>query len=282
MTLAQALARAMALGLERLDAQLLLLHAVGRLQHERAWLLAHDQDLLTTAQAESYEALSARRLRGEPLAYLVGEKEFFGLMLAVDPRVLVPRPDTETLVDWALQVLSGQQTPAVADLGTGSGAIALAIQHQCPHARVQGIDRSLEALAVARANGDRLGLQVDWRQGDWLAGVDGVQDLIVSNPPYIRPDDPHLASLTHEPLSALAAGEQGLQDLRAISAAAPASLKPGGWLLLEHGWDQAAPVRTLLAAAGFEAIGSRRDLAGIERCTGGRWPEQGPRPSGSR
>jgi len=271
MTLAQALARATALGLARLDAQLLLLHASGRGQNERAWLLAHDQDALSDPQAQAYEALCARRLRGEPLAYLVGEKEFFGLMLAVDDRVLVPRPDTETLVEWALQVLAGYEAPAVIDLGTGSGAIALALKHQRADARVEAVDRSEAALAVARANGERLGLAVAWRSGHWLAEANGGYDLVVSNPPYIRADDPHLRALTHEPLTALAAGDDGLQDLRAIVAAAPDHLAPGGWLLLEHGWDQAEPVHTLLAAAGFEDIGSRQDLAGIARCSGGRW-----------
>lgn len=275
-TLAQALARATALGLARLDAQLLLLHASGRQQDERAWLLAHDQDALSDPQAQAYEALCARRLRGEPLAYLVGEKEFFGLMLAVDDRVLVPRPDTETLVEWALQVLANREAPHVIDLGTGSGAIALALKQQRTDACIEAVDRSDAALAVARANGERLGLAVAWRSGHWLAGAARGYDLVVSNPPYIRADDPHLRALTHEPLNALAAGDDGLQDLRAIVAAAPAHLAPGGWLLLEHGWDQAAPVRALLAAAGFNDIGSRQDLAGIERCSGGRW---GGRPA---
>jgi release factor glutamine methyltransferase len=201
----------------------------------------------------------------------VGEKEFFGLMLAVDDRVLVPRPDTETLVEWALQVLAGRQAPAVIDLGTGSGAIALALKHQRADARIEAVDRSEAALVVARANGERLGLAVAWRSGHWLAGASQGYDLVVSNPPYIRADDPHLRALTHEPLAALAAGDDGLHDLRSIVAAAPAHLAPGGWLLLEHGWDQAEPVRALLAAAGFEDIGSRQDLAGIARCSGGRW-----------
>ena len=270
MTLAQALARALALGLDRLDAQLLLLHAVGRTQHERAWLLAHDQDVVSEAHAQSFQALCARRLRGEPLAYLVGHKEFFGLLLAVDHRVLVPRPDTETLVDWALDMLQGRSEPAVVDLGTGSGAIALALKHQRPDTRVQAVDCSQEALAVARANGERLGLQVTWRHGVWLTGVDTGLDLIVSNPPYIRADDPHLPALTSEPQSALVAGEDGLRDLRAIVSQAPAHLAPGGWLLLEHGWDQASLVRALLAQAGLRDVTSRRDLAGIERCSGAR------------
>ncbi len=277
-TLGAALAQALAQGLDRLDAQLLLLHALGRGQQERAWLLAHDQDPLTGAQREAHEALCARRLRGEPLAYLVGEKEFFGLMLAVDARVLVPRPDTETLVEWSLQVLADRQAPAVIDLGTGSGAIALAIKHRRVDARVEAVDRSEAALAVARANGERLGLDVAWRCGHWLEGAGSGYDLVVSNPPYIRAGDPHLQALTYEPLTALAAGGDGLQDLRAIVAAAPAHLAPGGWLLLEHGWDQAAPVRALLEGAGYTEVGSRKDLAGIERCSGGRWNggRQGP------
>lgn len=270
-TLAQALARAIARGLERLDAQLLLLHTLGRGQHERAWLLAHDRDHLPEVDARVYDDLCARRLRGEPLAYLVGEKEFFGLRLAVDARVLVPRPDTETLVEWALEVLAGCESPAVIDLGTGSGAIALALKHRRADARVEAVDRSQDALTVARANGERLGLDVAWRSGHWLGGAGTGYDLVVSNPPYIQVGDPHLQALTHEPLEALAAGEDGLQDLRAIVASAPAHLAPGGWLLLEHGWHQAAPVRALLAAAGFTEVGSRRDLAGIERCSGGRW-----------
>ncbi len=275
-TLAQALSRATALGLARLDAQLLLLHASGRGQSERAWLLAHDQDALADPQAQAYEALCARRLRGEPLAYLVGEKEFFGLMLTVADRVLVPRPDTETLVEWALQVLVGREAPHIIDLGTGSGAIALALKQQRPDARIEAVDRSEAALAVARANGERLGLAVAWRSGHWLENAGLGYDLVVSNPPYIRADDPHLRALAHEPLTALAAGDDGLHDLRAIVAAAPDHLAPGGWLLLEHGWDQAEPVRALLAAAGFDEVGSRQDLAGIARCSGGRW---GGRPA---
>lgn len=291
MTLAQALARAATLGLQRLDAQLLLLHALGRGPHERAWLLAHDTDPLPEEDASVYEALCARRQRGEPVAYLVGHKEFFGLDLQVDARVLVPRPDTETLVEWALEVLqalcnarpdeagtsangaSGAgPCPEVIDLGTGSGAIALALKHRCPQARVLAVDASPGALAVARENARRLGLDIDWCEGSWLDGAPQGLSLIVSNPPYIAQDDPHLAALTHEPLSALAAGPDGLQDIRQIVNAAGAHLRPGGWLLLEHGWDQAGAVRALLTQAGFAQVQSRTDLAGIERCTGGQWP----------
>lgn len=305
MTLAQALSWAQAMRLDRLDAQLLLLHALGRGEGERAWLLAHDTDRLPAELQARYEALCRRRLAGEPVAYLLGRKEFWGLELAVDARVLVPRPDTETLVAWALEVLDGaaplaeaqaassaQASPAapdaaagasprVIDLGTGSGAIALALAHARPDLRVEAVDRSADALAVARANAQRLGLQVDLRQARWLEGAPTGIDLIVSNPPYIAERDPHLGALTHEPLIALVAGADGLDDLRTIVAEAPAHLVPGGWLLLEHGWDQAEAVRALLAQAGFAAVQSRQDLAGHARCSGGRWPGKTAGAAGS-
>ncbi len=185
--------------------------------------------------------------------------------------MLVPRPDTETLVDWALDVLAGRPAPAMLDLGTGSGAIALALQHARPDATVDAIDASAGALAVARANAGRLGLPVRFAQGDWLRGAARGYALIVSNPPYIAAGDTHLAALRHEPLEALAAGPDGLDDLRRIVQDAPAHLADGGWLLLEHGHDQAAAVRGLLAARGFDAVQSRDDLAGIARCSGGVW-----------
>ena len=274
MTLRQALAQAAAIGLARLDAQLLLLHALGRPAADRAWLIAHDDDTLGAAESQRYDALCRRRADDEPVAYLTGEKEFFGLPLAVDARVLVPRPDTEILVEWALDVLRDVPSPRVVDLGTGSGAIALAIQSRRPDAQVEAVDRSADALAVARGNAERLGLQVSFRQGSWLEGA-GAYDLVVSNPPYVAAADPHLQSLRHEPLSALAAGGDGLDDLRAIIAAAPAHLWPGGWLLLEHGHDQADAVRKLLEATGYVAVTSRDDLAGIARCSGGRRLELG-------
>jgi release factor glutamine methyltransferase len=272
--LAEALSAAAALGLERLDAQLLLLHVLGRPASDRAWLLAHDTDALPPGAQEAFGQLAQRRAAGEPVAYLTGTREFFGLPLAVDARVLVPRPDTETLVEWSLDVLAGRDAPAVVDLGTGSGAIALAIQSMLPDARVEAVDRSGDALAVARANAYRLGLPVHFRHASWLEGA-GRYDLIVSNPPYVAADDPHLPALRHEPREALAAGADGLADLRRIVADAPAHLAPGGWLLLEHGWDQAEAVRGLLAAAGFVEIASRADLAGILRCSGGRRLELG-------
>ena len=272
MTLQQALTTALAQGLARIDAQMLLLHTLGRASDDRAWLITHDTDTLDPAVQERFEALCQRRLAGEPVAYLTGTKAFYGLELQVDARVLDPRPDTETLVDWALEVLDGHPAPRLLDLGTGSGAIALALQHQRPDASVLAVDASEDALAVARANATRLGLAVQFRHGQWMEGLEGVFDAIVSNPPYIPAADPHLAALTHEPLQALASGADGLEDIRAIVAQAPAHLKPGGWLLLEHGWDQAPAVRTLLHSAGLEQVQGRKDLAGIVRCSGGRWP----------
>jgi release factor glutamine methyltransferase len=278
MTIAQALAAAAALGLERLDAQLLLLHVLGRGDAGRAWLLAHDEDSVAAGQQTQFLSLCERRAAGEPLAYLVGHKEFFGLELAVDPRVLVPRPDTETLVEWALAVIAsqaGNDAPSIIDLGTGSGAIALAVKKHCPHARVDAVDVSEGALEVAAANARALSLGVGFHRSSWLADVQGRYDLILSNPPYVAAADPHLAALSHEPASALVSGADGLHDIRTIIAQASAHLRPGGWLLLEHGWDQAPAVRHLLAAAGFVAVASRKDLAGIERCSGGQWLELG-------
>ncbi len=271
-TLAQALAQAHTLGLARIDAQLLLLHAVGRPDAGRAWLLAHDTDAMDEAVHAQFIAMCQRRLAGEPVAYLTGRKEFYGLPLQVDARVLDPRPDTETLVDWALEVIAPLASPRVVDLGTGSGAIALALQSQRTDAQVLAVDASTDALAVAQANAERLGLPVQFQPANWLAGVEGLFDAIVSNPPYIPSADPHLAALTHEPLQALASGADGLEDIRTIVAQAPAHLQPGGWLLLEHGYDQAEAVQALLATQGFTQVQSRNDLAGIARCTGGQWP----------
>ncbi|HRL95652.1 MAG TPA: peptide chain release factor N(5)-glutamine methyltransferase [Comamonas denitrificans] len=272
LTIAQALRQAQQAGLERIDAQLLLLHLLGH--NSRAWLLTHDDQLLTPAQAQQYAALCAQRLDAVPVAYLTGCKEFFGLPLQVDARVLDPRPDTEILVEWALEHMAPHTPCRVADLGTGSGAIALALQHQRPQASVTAVDVSADALAVAQANAQRLQLPVRFIQGAWLSRVDGVFDLIVSNPPYIRQDDPHMAALRHEPRQALTSGADGLDDIRTIAAQAPAHLHPGGWLLLEHGWDQAEAVQTLLRQAGFAHVSSRQDLAGQWRCTGGQWLNQ--------
>lgn len=277
--LRQALAAAQQQGLARIDAQLLLLHCLGREPGDRAWLLTHDTDPLPPAVAERFADLCQRRTAGEPVAYLTGRKAFYGLELQIDARVLDPRPDTETLVDWALDVVRPLPQPRLADLGTGSGAIALALKTQRPEAEIWAVDLSADALAVARANAERLGLPLHFAQGSWLQGLPaeaGPFDVLVSNPPYIRADDPHLAALTHEPLSALASGTDGLDDLRTLIAQAPARLVPGGWLLLEHGWDQAEAVRALLNAAGFAAVQSRQDLAGHARCSGGQWPVPAP------
>jgi release factor glutamine methyltransferase len=275
MTIAQALAEAARQGLARLDAQLLLLQSLGRPQGDRAWLISHDGDALAPPTLSTFEQLCRRRMAGEPVAYLVGHKEFFGLDLLVDARVLVPRPDTEVLVEWALAVLSDRSAPKVIDLGSGSGAIALAIKHVRPDAGVTAVDASEDALQVTRANAARLGIGIDCARGHWLGTVSQRFDLIVSNPPYVAQDDPHLEALGHEPRMALASGRDGLDDIRQIVAQAPSHLEPGGWLLLEHGWDQAAAVRALLDEAGFAQVSSRRDLAGIERCSGGRWLEHG-------
>jgi len=270
-TVAQALAAAVARGVDRLDAQLLLLHALGRAPHDRAWLLAHDTDAIAGTAWASLSAQLSRRLAGEPVAYLLGEKEFHGLRLHVDARVLVPRPDTETLVDWALQCLEGREKPRVLDLGTGSGAIALALQHARADARVDAVDASADALAVAKANAQRLGLPVGFSQAHWLDGAASGYAVIASNPPYIAAGDPHLPALRHEPASALVAGADGLDDIRQIVRDGPSHLAEGGWLLLEHGHDQAPAVRRLLEARGFAEVQSRVDLAGIQRCSGGVW-----------
>jgi release factor glutamine methyltransferase len=255
---------------------MLLLHSLQRPLHDRAWLMAHDNDTLTAEQSTAWQDALQRRLSGEPVAYITGRKDFFGLNLAVDARVLDPRPDTETLVEWALDCLPETGSPRILDLGTGSGAVALALQHTRPDAKVWAVDASEDALAVARANAARLHLGVQFIASNWLKAVDvqrtGRFDLIVSNPPYVAEGDPHLAALRHEPLQALTSGPDGLDDIRQIIAQAPDCLAPGGWLLLEHGWDQAAAVRDLLNESGFVLVQSRRDLAGMERCTGATWP----------
>ena len=263
-----ALRQAAAAGLDRLDAQLLLAEVLGR---PRSWLFAHGDAALTPPQAAHFAGWVARRAAGEPFAYLVGRKEFHGLALDVGPAVLVPRPDTETLVDWALDLLPADRPVQVADLGTGSGAIALALKHARAHALVTATDLSAEALAVAAGNARRLQLDVAFAEGPWWAPLAGRKfDLVVSNPPYIAGGDPHLAALAHEPALALTPGGDGLDAYRAIVAGAAAHLLPGGWLLFEHGHDQAGAVAALLHAAGFDTVATRADLAGVPRCTGGR------------
>jgi release factor glutamine methyltransferase len=269
-TIAQAMAQAKALGLARLDAQLLLSH---HLQRPRPWLLAHDDAVLSPALHAKFLLHCRQRLDDVPLAYLLGEREFFGLALKVNPAVLVPRPDTETLVEWALDILRATPKPKVLDLGTGSGAIALALACTLPSASICATDASSAALAVAQANGLRLGLAVDWRLGSWWEAVpqSDAFDVVVSNPPYIAAGDTHLPSLRHEPRMALTPEGNGLSALHSIVQGALAHLRPQGWLLLEHGADQADAVASMLNAAGFSQVMSRRDLAGHRRCTGGQW-----------
>ena len=277
LTLAQALVHASAQAVDRLDAQLLMLKVLMREQTERAWLIAHDDQLLTPNQWREFEQLLLSRSQGQPLAYLVGEKEFFGLTLNVSAHVLIPRPDTETLVEWALNTVkfSCLQAPTVVDLGTGSGAVALAIKANAQHAQVTALDLNPEALALARLNGQRLQLDVHWMESNWLQGIQGPQtggfDVVVSNPPYIKENDPHLAQLLFEPVSALTAGADGLRDIRTIIQQAPSHLNTNGWLLLEHGWNQANAVAQLLTQQGFTDVQSRTDLGGNTRCTGGKW-----------
>ncbi len=271
-TLAQALRDARSRGIDRLDAQLMLCAIV---KHSRTWLQAHDEEALTTAQAEQWQQWLDRRASGEPLAYLLGEKEFHGLMLQVSAHVLVPRADTETLVDWALELLArvaGESKPNVVDLGCGSGAIALAVKQGCASAQVTAVDASADALRIAKANAERLGLQVEFLHSHWRSSLAGQSfDLVLSNPPYIAEGDPHLEALEHEPRMALTSGADGLDDLRHLIANAPAHLNAGGWVLLEHGHMQGAAVRALLTQRGFHSIQTRRDLGGNERCTGGFW-----------
>lgn len=268
-SVATLLARARALGVDRLDAQLLLAHRLGV---SRAWLIAHED--ATVSDAPAAEAQLARRADGVPLAYLLGRREFHGLELLVTPAVLDPRPDTETLVDWALERLAPMPHGArVIDLGTGSGAIALAVKQSRPDVEMFATDASAEALAVACGNAQRLGLQVTFAQGDWWHAVPDLRfDLALSNPPYIAGDDPHLAALQHEPREALTPGGNGLGAIERIVADAPQHLRPGGWLLLEHGFDQQNAVQARLAASGFVELATRQDLAGRPRCSGGRWP----------
>ncbi|AOW12313.1 protein-(glutamine-N5) methyltransferase, release factor-specific [Hydrogenophaga crassostreae] len=276
MTLKDALLKTQACGLERLDAQMLLLLALDQDPNDRAWLLRHDQDPLTPEAGLRLETMTQRRLTGEPLAYIHGEKAFFGLVLKVDARVLVPRPDTEALVEWSLDLLARfTDQPSFLDMGTGSGAIALAVKNQQPATQVTATDTSDGALTVASGNAARLGLAVTFKHGSWLHAVKGEHfHVIASNPPYIAEGDHHLPALTHEPVTALTAGVDGLDDIRALIAMAPESLEPGGWLLLEHGHDQAQAVRDLLSMRGFEQVSSRTDLAGIQRCSGGQWPKR--------
>ena len=253
------------------EVEVLLGDALGK---DRAWLYAHADDALDVDGALRFHASLMRRAAGEPLAYIVGRREFWSLDLAVTPDVLIPRPETELLVELALRRVPQIVQLDVADLGTGSGAIALAIARERPIARVLATDASLAALDVARANARRLGISnVEFARGDWCQALGGRRfDGIVSNPPYIAETDVHLGhgDLRFEPRAALAAGADGLDAIRSIILAAPAHLQPGGWLLLEHGFEQGAAVRELLERRGFEHVSTAIDLEGRERVSGGR------------
>ena len=254
----------------RRDAEILLGHCLGQ---SRSWLYTWPEREVSAAQAEHYLQLLAERRRGQPIAYLVGEREFWSLPLVVNQHTLIPRPETETLVEWALE-LRLPDTARALDLGTGSGAIALALAVERPAWRVSAVDASEEALAVARLNAERLQQErVHFARSDWYQALAGQRfHLLVSNPPYIDADDPHLeqGDVRFEPRPALVAAARGLEDLAQLAAVAPAQLYPGGWLLLEHGCSQGEEVRQLLRDSGFGDISTRSDLAGLERITGGR------------
>ncbi|KAA0876557.1 peptide chain release factor N(5)-glutamine methyltransferase [Nitrincola tapanii] len=272
MTLAEALALSATLETSespRLDAELLL-SAV--LEQERSYLFTWPERVLTPAQIQAYQQLLCRRQAGEPIAYLLGKASFWTLDLEVSSATLIPRPDTETLVEWVLAHYDARPY-RVADLGTGTGAIALALASERPSWSLCASDRIPEALALAQRNAERLQLtqQIEFCLGSWCQALTGKFDLILSNPPYIDAEDPHLqqGDVRFEPLSALVAPEQGLADIRELAEQAPEYLRPGGRLLLEHGWQQAAQVRTLLLALGYQEVFSAQDWAGRERISGG-------------
>lgn len=250
------------------EARLLLQYVLGA---TAAVLAAHPERVLSMEQLISYTALVARRVAGEPIAYLIGRREFFGREFAVSPAVLIPRPETELLVETGLARLHGLVRPRLADLGTGSGCVAITLALELA-ADVTAVDVSSDALKVARGNADRLGATVQFILSDWLAAVNGRFDLIVANPPYVAEGDPHLSEgdLRFEPMAALASGGDGLGAIRRIIAEAPEHLVPGGWLFFEHGYDQAQAAAQLLAAGGFADLEQHGDIAGIVRVSGGR------------
>jgi release factor glutamine methyltransferase len=256
----------------RLDARLLAARALGV---SETWLIAHGREALDATDGARIDAFIARRAAGEPVAYILGEREFYGRAFAVTPATLIPRPETEHLVEAALERVTDRAAARVLDIGAGSGCIAITLKLERPAWSVTGVDISPAALCVARANATRLGAAVAFLESDLYAAVAGHRyDLIVSNPPYVAAGDAHLArgDLRFEPAAALASGADGLDSPRRIVAAAPEHLEAGGWLIVEHGWDQAEALAGLLAEAGFAERFMRRDLAGQARVSGGRWP----------
>ena len=261
-----------AFGTEYRDAELLLLHCLRK--GERSWLIAHDHDELQSDVIEAFSSMSAERLKGMPLAYLLGHREFWSLKLKVTRDVLIPRPETELLVEWALELASHYDLDSMLDMGTGSGAIALAVKHDSPHLSVTASDVSESALCVARENAEDLGLPVEFVQSSWFDALEQRRwALIASNPPYVAAGDAHLldGDLRFEPNTALTDGRDGLSSIREIASNAPNHLEAGGWLLIEHGYDQAADVRSILELNGFSKVRLRHDLAGRPRVTGGCW-----------
>ena len=251
-------------GIEAREARLLLAEVCG---FSQASLAASPEQEIPFEVENAFFELTKKRQGGVPVAYLLGRKEFYGLELSVNPSVLIPRPETELLVDLALE----RRPASVLDLGTGSGAIAIALKFKMPEARVVAVDSDLSALITAKRNAARLNLDIDFRHGRWFEPVAGERfDLVVSNPPYVAEGDPHLGALRYEPRDALVSGLDGLEAIREITLAAGAFLLPGGWLLLEHGFDQEAAVRELLAGAGLEPLTTWPDLAGIARVSGGK------------
>lgn len=260
-------------GLPALEARMLLTHVTGL---TRTQLITRDGDVLTDRQRDAFATLMARRLAGEPMAYLIGEREFFGRTFRVTPDVLIPRPDTEIAAESSLARLAGIARPRVLDLGTGSGVLAVTIARERHDAEVWATDVSRGALMVAQDNALALGAtNLRFQQSDWYASLpeDLRFHLIVSNPPYIAAGDPHLdeGDLRFEPIDALTDHDDGLSDLRTIVTGATGRLLPDGWLVMEHGYDQGAATRGLLEGAGFADVFTARDLAGLERCSGGRW-----------
>jgi release factor glutamine methyltransferase len=253
----------------RLDTELLLMHI---LQVNRAWLFTWPEKEISPDQTSRLSELLQRRAQGEPIAYLTGVREFWSLPLKVAPSTLIPRPDTETLIEWALSLTLPEHTRAV-DLGTGTGAIALALASEHPTWQVSAVEFYSEAVELARENAERLGLAVKVEQGSWFEPVQGTYDLIVSNPPYIDPNDHHLneGDVRFEPRSALVANNGGMSDIEHIIATAPQYLNANAWLLLEHGYDQADAVCDCLRQHGFIDVENRRDLGGQPRISAGRW-----------